>query len=406
MDIATHAVQQLELNPLFNSGHGAVFTREGTHELEASVMVSRGYRKRGTGVMRVSRVKSPITLAREMLVRGESDDGGGAEQHCQIAGETCDKLAEQWGLEMVKPSYFWVRKRWDEHRRGLGLSHDDETYKKARKNIDVQSGYDAAITNLVDIDHGDEPFYAGDVSWDGKEYLPQGTVGCVVLDSAGILCVATSTGGITNKLPGRIGDTPTLGAGFWSEEWKRSVEAKTNTCHQTTPESTLISGILSCLPGLEQYTRLPALPAPGSHLRSYEDSSEPTVEVHAVAMSGTGNGDSFLRLCAVRTAAAMVRFASTETGVALQNAVSNIAGPLGALQLSAEDRWHKTGEGEGGIIGIEFVGGEGKIVADFNCGGMFRCWVDDTGRERMAVFRNEIKEEAGAGVWPWAHERA
>ena len=59
----------------------------------------------------------------------------------------------------------------------------------------------------------------GDGHWDGHEYLPQGTVGAVVLDRFGTICVATSTGGLTNKLPGRIGDTPTLGAGFWAEEW-------------------------------------------------------------------------------------------------------------------------------------------------------------------------------------------
>lgn len=71
----------------------------------------------------------------------------------------------------------------------------------------------------------------------------------------------------------------------------------------------------------------------------------------------------------------------------LAQAVSIVAGPRGQLQQSAEDRWNKTGEGEGGIIGIEYYLGEGKVVADFNCGGMFRAWVDEKGKEQMMVFR-------------------
>ena len=68
LDVATRAVAMLEDNPLFNAGHGAVYTTAGTHELEASVMVSKGYHKRGVGVMEVSGAKNPIKLARELLV--------------------------------------------------------------------------------------------------------------------------------------------------------------------------------------------------------------------------------------------------------------------------------------------------------------------------------------------------
>ena len=66
-----------------------------------------------------------------------------------------------------------------------------------------------------------------------------------------------------------------------------------------------------------------------------------------------------------------------------------MAGAGGELQRSAGDRWGKTGEGEGGIIGIELVDGKGKIVFDFNCSGMFRCWVDDCGVEKVMVFKGE-----------------
>jgi len=362
LDVATHAVTLLENNPLFNAGHGAVYTRAETHELEASVMVSKGSRKRGVGVMRVTKAKNPILLAKETLLRGEEDDGGGAGPHVQIAGETCDKLAGRWGLDLVEPGYFWTRKRWDEHRRGLDLSHDRETYERHRRAA-RESHEDSAVSNR-NFD---------DSSWDGQEYLPQGTVGCVVLDSNGVICVATSTGGITNKLPGRIGDTPTLGAGFWAEQWYvDSVRRSTDF------QPGLLSSMANCFLGMRGYVPI---------------SNVQMTAPRAVGMSGTGNGDSFLRLSAVRTAAAMARFSFNSTQhcgtMSLQTAVSAVAGPHGALQQSAEDRWHKTGEGEGGIIGIDFEDGKGHIVADFNCGGMFRVWVDACGRPRMAVFREE-----------------
>ena len=123
-------------------------------------------------------------------------------------------------------------------------------------------------------------------------------------------------------------------------------------------------------------------------------------KTRAVGLSGTGNGDSFLRLSAVRTAAAIARFSGLDSTrgpqgfvsrskVSLQNAVTLVAGPEGLLQQSAEDRWLKTGEGQGGIIGIDFSDGRGEVVFDFNCGGLFHTWVDNDGIERFAVFKDE-----------------
>ncbi|CAK3955503.1 isoaspartyl peptidase L-asparaginase [Lecanosticta acicola] len=395
IDIATYAVSLLEKNLLFNAGRGAVYTTAGTHELEASVMVSNGYRKRGVGVMGVKKAKSPIKLAKEMLVRGELADGGGAQGHCQLHGETCDRLAEEWGLDLAKPSYFWTRRRWDEHRRGLGLPHDDESYEEAKEDADrghaCKSSQRAGGCDALDSfestpsesdteDERNEESCISEIGWDGKEYLPQGTVGAVVLDSFGTLCVATSTGGLTNKLPGRIGDTPTLGAGFWSEEWFDS-QVRSTEVSSTALLSQLFSSIGDCLPSLSGYTPLPAPTAKGES------------GIRAVAMSGTGNGDSFLRTNAVRTAAAIARYSSKSTRaesgrVSLQQAVNAVAGPHGQLQRSAGERWHVTGEGEGGIIGIELVEGEGKIVFDFNCGGMFHAWVDDEGKKRFELFQD------------------
>src|ERR1700761_140948 len=194
LDIAVHAVTLLENNGLFNAGHGAVFTTAGTHELEASVMVSRGYRKRGGGAMNLPKAKNPIKFAREMLIRGEESEGGGAGAHCQLQGATCDKLVEDWGLETVKPSYFWTRRRWDEHRRGLGKKHDDETYQKHKQQADEDAAdvHHATASEPASTDEDYLKSQIDETSWDGKEYLPQGTVGAVVLDSTGTVCCATS----------------------------------------------------------------------------------------------------------------------------------------------------------------------------------------------------------------------
>ncbi|MCJ1316432.1 hypothetical protein MMC15_001753 [Xylographa vitiligo] len=384
LDAATSAVTLLEENPLFNCGRGAVFTRAGTIELEASVMVSRGYRKRGVGVALVKKVRNPIKLAREMLVRGETDgDGGGngggdgdpaggsggAQGHCFLSGTTVENLAEEWGLEMCEEQWHWTKRRWEEHRRGLGekqVPRWDEIMEQRNAGKVTDDGL-------------------GDLNWDGKEYLPQGTVGCVCLDQYGTLCVATSTGGLTNKLPGRIGDTPTLGAGFWAEEWKVPAITLFQRPQAISPLQAMLPDglretISACIPTLAGYLPLSASTS------TLQGEKQPHTIKRGAAMSGTGNGDSFLRINAVRTAAAITRFAPHRS---LSSAVKQIAGPGGELEASAGNRWGKTGEGEGGIIGIEVVDGKGEAVFDFNCGGMFRVWVDDQGRERAMVFKEE-----------------
>ncbi|KAJ9667404.1 hypothetical protein H2201_002605 [Coniosporium apollinis] len=387
LDVAVLAVALLEDNPLFNAGKGAVFTRAGTNELEASIMVSNGYRKRGVGCMMLRRVKNPIKLAREMLVRGEEEGGGGGQGHCQLSGEYVEGLARGWGVKMVEPGYFWTRKRWEQHLKGL-----------KEQNAEYPACYGSGVHETVP-----PPVEApnGDPSWDGKEYLPQGTVGAVVLDSFGTVCVATSTGGMTNKLPGRIGDTPTLGTGFWAEEWFEepapslpSIRMEYLAQGRHTPDPAaglsvtddLRAILLQCLPlnRSAPYTALPALP---TGYMEEEKPAKPHRIRHAVAISGTGNGDSFLKTAACRTAAAMSRF--TLPNLSLASSVKRVAGSGGELQLSAGDRWGSTGEGEGGIIGVEVVGTEGKVVSDFNCGGMFRAWVDEEGRQRCMVFKEE-----------------
>lgn len=421
LDTVTFAVEQLENNPLFNSGKGAVFTRDGINEMEASVMVSSGKKKRGVGLMGLRHVKNPIKLAREMLIRGEDDleggngehrgpmipdhygefegkpPSGGAQGHCQLFGEGAEKLARKWGLEMVDEGYFFVQNRWDEHIKGL------EREKEGK----------------------------GHAFWDAQEYVPQGTCGAVALDADGVCAVATSTGGMTNKLTGRIGDTPTLGAGFWAEEWDETNsyvvdEIFRGAWKQDDPYtfrsprpvlvlSDILKGVMAdCLPSLTAYRPV----------AEHDDSSiveDEGIVMRATAMSGTGNGDSFLRMNAVRTASAIARYSGRTS---LQKAVTEITGPGGELEKSAGKRWKKTGEGEGGIIGIECVvikDGDGNtknvvshIVEDFNCGGMFRAKINKEGKAVCRIWKPgqydglEIYEGEGKqyNVRDWLDEKS
>lgn len=231
-------------------------------------MVTRGFHKRACAVVLVSKVKNPIKLAREMLVRGGEDSSaggdlsggtGGAQGHCCLGGKTVEKLAKDWGLEMVDESYYWTRKRWDEHKRGLHKSQDERT-------LCQNSG------------------------WDGQTYLPQGTVGTVALDKYGTMCVATSTGGLTNKLSGRIGDTPTIGAGFWAEEWNQSsLEKRTRQPQYLSSQipaalnefaDGLRNVVGDCIPYLSGY----------HEISSFQELTSEKVEsmsrIRAVAMSG------------------------------------------------------------------------------------------------------------------------
>ncbi|KAM0245854.1 hypothetical protein ACHAQJ_010438 [Trichoderma viride] len=385
LEVATHAVTQLEDNPLFNSGHGAVFTRDGVNELEASVMVSRGFKKRGVGVMGLRRVRNPILLARKMLEHGEEDlapagsvpsllldtdaavDVPSAQGHTQLHGETAEKLAEQYGLELVDPGYFFTQQRWDEHVRALEREKKDG---------------------------------AGSGTWHAEEYLPQGTCGAVALDADGVICAATSTGGMTNKLTGRIGDTPVVGAGFWAEEWDEA---------QALSWETLTRGVKTAQPGISFAGPLKGLladcfPTPWMYSplnleANQHHSPTSTTWSRSIGVSGTGNGDSFLRINAVRTVAAIARYKSVRSSQAL----SEVAGPGGELQKSAGDRWKRTGEGEGGMIGIECalirdqggnaVGVRSEVLMDYNCGGMWRAWIDDEGRAVMSVWSNGSDDE-------------
>ncbi|MEM8890965.1 MAG: isoaspartyl peptidase/L-asparaginase [Bacteroidota bacterium] len=162
MDAVEVTIHLLEDNPLFNAGKGAVFTHEETVELDASFM--NGKTGNAGAVAGIKSIRHPISAAR--LVMDSS-------VHVMMAGEGADKFASSYGLEVVENSYFHTERR---------LKQVQE--KKA----------------------GEEP----------KVLKKHGTVGCVALDKDGNLAAGTSTGGMTNKRYGRVGDAPIIGAGTYA----------------------------------------------------------------------------------------------------------------------------------------------------------------------------------------------
>jgi L-asparaginase len=447
LDAAVHAVSLMEDDPLFNCGRGSVFTDKGTIEMEASLMVASidpGRRsrddasitaenKRGASVSLVKETRHPIQLAREVLL--VRPNGKASSMHCQLSGPDVEEWGwKERGLERKDHAWFWTEKRWAEHLRDLQHNH----FRHA-------SSTDAALPH--------EECSAG-AKDDQDNFLPsQGTVGAVCLDSWGDVAVATSTGGLTNKKAGRIGDTPTLGAGFWAESWEETfVHADPRSKEQSfmvNPRADMldlgdrfVKGIeagfgdllYGCLPHLRWYSRnrgpstihtsiaesidIQPRPQSGSGM-VYERNAtsakhKPVIRRRAVALSGTGNGDTFLRTAACSTTAAICRFSThgpTSSPTALAKAVHMTAGPEGELQRSAGDRWKVTGEGQAGMIGIEVCSsvcdpGEdnagcvtlreprrtASIVFGFNCGGLWRAWIDEeTGRGKVMVFNEEYR---------------
>ncbi len=165
LDVVVKVIQVMEESPLFNAGRGAVFTHDGKNELDASIMDGKTLNAgAAAGVMNV---KSPIELAYRVMTNSK---------HVMLSGKGASEFAKKEGLEMVDNKYFYTEDRWNSLQRVL----ENEKKKKETKNE------------------------------------KHGTVGCAVLDTYGNLAAGTSTGGMTNKRYGRIGDSPVIGAGTYA----------------------------------------------------------------------------------------------------------------------------------------------------------------------------------------------
>lgn len=181
LDAVEAAILIMEDNPLFNAGKGAVFTHDGRNELDASVMW--GPTQAAGAVAGVTTIRNPIKAARAVMEQSE---------HVMLTGRGAETFAAAKGLELVDPAYFRTEARWQGLQRVL---------KQDSLNME--------------LDHDGNP-QSGHAS--GQYDNKYGTVGAVALDRNGNLAAATSTGGMTNKRFGRIGDSPIIGAGTYANE--------------------------------------------------------------------------------------------------------------------------------------------------------------------------------------------
>jgi len=195
VDATIAAVRVLEDSPLFNAGHGAVMTAEGLCELDAAIMDGQGLR--AGAVAGVRHIRNPILLARDVMEKSN---------HVMLTGEGAEKFAQSLGYDQVPNEYFQTE------RRRLQL-------EKA-KEIDRNVGTPEHVRN--------QQRSGGEFAFEGIDPMPErkwGTVGAVALDQAGNLAAATSTGGMTNKKFGRVGDSPIIGAGNYADNHTCAVSA-------------------------------------------------------------------------------------------------------------------------------------------------------------------------------------
>ena len=181
LDAVVASVRAMEDDPLFNAGKGAVFTSAGTHEMDAAIMDGKTLKAGAVGG--IKRVKNPISLARAVM-----EDS----PHVMFVGEGAELFARQIGAELVDEEYFYTEERW----------HALQRVQKAA--VDARSSGKECVVSDQDR---------------------HGTVGAVALDREGNLAAATSTGGNTNKRPGRLGDTPIIGAGTYANNQTCAISA-------------------------------------------------------------------------------------------------------------------------------------------------------------------------------------
>lgn len=268
LDAVEAAVVVLEDCPLYNAGRGAVFTADGTNELDASIMSGKDLS--AGAVAAVTTIKNPITAARAVM-----ESSG----HVLLMGKGAEAFAKDHGLITMPPGYFFTQERWNALQR---VRADDPQ----RTELDHGSGK-ATLNKLKD-----EKF---------------GTVGAVALDKEGNMAAATSTGGMTNKQWGRVGDTALIGAGTYANE--------------------------------------------------------------LCAVSCTGWGEYFMRLCIAKTVADLMEYKK-----------------LSLIEATEELILHKLPQfgGDGGLIAVDK---EGNVALPFSTEGMYRGYVKEDGEIVVAIYR-------------------
>ncbi|KAF7376525.1 hypothetical protein MSAN_00068500 [Mycena sanguinolenta] len=320
MDAVTAAVSTME-------GKGAVFNTAGKNELETSLMLSKPPAsapaippsRRGVGMTLLTHVRNPSQLARALYLAPD------LLPHTFISGPTAESLAESLGQELVDESYFYTKKRWIEHRRGLGLP--DGPFPYPDDDVDNEKGG----VELLDL-------------------MPTGTVGAVALDIRGCVAALTSTGGRTNKLVGRVGDTPHMGSGFWAEEWPAA------------------AGWVQ-----KAWGKIWGLPS-----------------AYAMGVSGTGDGDvralslPFLK----QTWSFFQYFIRCATAATIAHRVKFLGESLDEAAEYAVEELRRNG-GIGGVIALDNLG---NVAMPLNCPGMYRGVIRKDGIPLTAIFDDDVLE--------------
>lgn len=194
LDAIEAVIHGMEDDVLFNSGRGAVFTAAGRNELDASIM--DGATLSAGAVAGVTQVRHPISLARAVMDNS---------RHVMLQGEGAETFAREQGLEIVEPAYFFTERRWAALERTL-----------ISLGLEIPPRPEGAPAP-TGVDHGE-------LDRDAREHR-FGTVGVVALDRAGNIAAGTSTGGITAKRWGRVGDSPIIGAGTYASNASCGVSA-------------------------------------------------------------------------------------------------------------------------------------------------------------------------------------
>jgi beta-aspartyl-peptidase (threonine type) len=184
-DAVEAAIVVMEDSPLFNAGRGSVFNSDGKNEMDASIM--NGKTRNAGAVAQVNNIKNPIQAARAVMNHSP---------HVMMVGDGAITFAKEQDLEMVDSAYFYDERRWQQWEKLRGSNEQQLDHSEERSDVN-QEQLDIEFNEKVDQKFG--------------------TVGAVAIDKLGNITAGTSTGGMTNKMYGRIGDSPIIGSGTYAD---------------------------------------------------------------------------------------------------------------------------------------------------------------------------------------------
>ncbi|MGI8641787.1 MAG: isoaspartyl peptidase/L-asparaginase family protein [Pyrinomonadaceae bacterium] len=208
LDAVQTAINILEDSPLFNAGKGAVFTADGKNELDASIM--DGKTLMAGAVAGLHHIKNPINLARAVMEKSP---------HVMMVGDGAEKFAKEQNIEIVPEKYFFTQERWD------SLQKIPKEEKEKAKEVQSPKPEVQSPKSKVQSLKSKNPWLEMMTETQRLAENKFGTVGAVALDKDGNLAAGTSTGGMTNKKFGRVGDAPIIGAGTYADNKTCAISA-------------------------------------------------------------------------------------------------------------------------------------------------------------------------------------